>query len=254
MNIRLFIACISLVFGSTDLMSQDRNQDLSFWTWFQVNRDLGKHTYGSLQYQVRLNNNMSAFQANNFYCIYGYNLNKRTNLEGLYQINTNRERTNHTLYLGLTRQFKVTDHFSIYTRTAVQHGRNLVGFESVTNQPTYDWRNRFRVKYKFNKTIALACSAEPTMRYSLAQGMVLDKIRFASQFSFNYNKYQSITLFYMFQPDVISFKQPMTNYILGATYQLELPKKFKKYKKILKPNLDLQFKEKMEESNSQDLF
>lgn len=249
----LFILLNGIVAKASEIEAE-RPTDLSLWTWFQVYKDLGENSYMSVQYQLRKNNNMSTFQANNFYFIYGYNLTKRASIETLYQVNTNHTRSVHTLYLGLTRQFKINKRVSLYGRTAIQHSRNYAGIYQSNDALMYDWRNRLRVKFKFNKSLSYALSAEPTIRFSPAYGLFVDKIRFTNQLSFNYNKYQSVTLFYIYQPDFVTYFKPKTSYVLGITYQLNLPNSFKKYKKILKPNFNFNFKEDFEDTRTKDLF
>jgi hypothetical protein len=211
-------------------------QDLAGWGWVQVYKTLDSNKYVSAQYELRLDNNCSTFQSSNFYFVGGINLNKNLNIEALYQFNSNYYKNLNTLYAGITYRIKLNKRFSCYVRTAYQFNQNhLFNAEYKTN-PYSEWRNRVRLKYKLNKRISLTFSAEPTIHLNLIQHLTyLDKIRFVGQVSWQYNKYSSFTPFYMVQPQIQALKgTPGVNYMIGLTYQINLPKKWKKFDSIFK--------------------
>jgi hypothetical protein len=211
-------------------------QDLSAWGWFQLYKNIDSANYVSVQFELRKNNNCSTFQSNNFYFLGGVNLNKNLNFEAIYQLNTNYSRDISTLYAGLTYRVKMNKKFSWYFRTALQHNQNHLLNPDFYNQAYNEWRNRARLKFKASKNIDLSLSAEPTIHFNVLQHRTyLDKIRFVAQVSDELNKYSSITLFYIVQPDIVSFgNSPGINYMIGATYKITLPNKWKKMDNIFK--------------------
>ena len=214
----------------------NRPQDLNGWGWVQVYKTIDTTKYVSLQYQVRFNNNLSTFQSNNFYFVGGINPTKNLNIEALYQLNTNHFKDLNTFYAGITYRIKVNKKISFYVRTAYQYNQNHLFNSDFITHPYSEWRNRIRLKYRVNKRTNLAFSAEPTLHFNLIQRLTyLDKIRFVSQATYQVNKYSSITAFYMIQPQIQAYKGiPGTNYMMGLTYQINLPNKLKKFDNIFK--------------------
>ena len=99
----LLVLCLSYV---VDVNAQ-RTKDFSVWTWNQFYYHFDKSHYASFQYQSRFNENASLFDCANLYFVYGYNPDKKSNLEFLYQLKTDNRRDLHTLYVGYTRKIKV---------------------------------------------------------------------------------------------------------------------------------------------------
>ena len=60
-------------------------------------------------------------------------------------------------------------------------------------------------------------------------------MRYVTQLNMHYNKYQSINLFYLYEPDIVKFGQKNKDYVLGITYQVKLPDKYKNYKNMFEP-------------------
>ena len=52
-----------------------------------------------------------------------------------------------------------------------------------------------------------------------------------------YNKYNSFTQFYSYQPDFYSFSVPKTSYVLGLSYEIGIRGKLNSFKKFIKPVL-----------------
>ncbi|MEI6312050.1 MAG: DUF2490 domain-containing protein [Bacteroidota bacterium] len=233
------IYIILLLVATSPVLAQcRRTNDLSWWTWFQVYKDINKKSYVSFQYQLRLNDNMSHYDSNNFYFQLGVNPYKNINLELLYQLNTDYHRDLHTFYLGLTYKVKVK-RFSFFFRTAFQHTRDFFTGENRYDQPINEWRNRIKATYSISKNFELSLSAEPTTNLFNHQRIYIEKVRTVAQLTFNYNKYQALNLFYMYQPDIYTTSTLSNKFVLGITYQVNLPSKLKKYKKIFDFNKDL---------------
>ncbi|MFM7015192.1 MAG: DUF2490 domain-containing protein [Bacteroidota bacterium] len=223
---------------SSPLFAQ-RITDFSLWTWNQVYYHIDKSHYASFQYQSRFNENASQFDCANLYFIYGYNPNKKSNLEFLYQLKTDNRKDLHTLYLGYTRKIKVRS-INLYARIAFQHNRNFFSMNEFYDQSYNELRFRIRAKYDFNKVFSMSLSAEPTFVLSRSESPYIDKLRYVWQTSMQYNKFNAFTLFYIYQPDIYTFSAPETNYVLGIAYEISLRGKVKSVKKFIKPDIKLE--------------
>lgn len=219
--------------------AQRKDNDFSAWYWLQMSKDIGKQHYVSLQFQSRFDNNASFFDANNFYFMFGTNALKYVNVEALYQLRSNYKEDNHTLYLGVTRKFSIKN-VDIYFRTAYQHTRNYFSGDYIADHPVHEWRNRLRIRYKLNTSFNLAFSAEPTIHF-WNRPPYLDKVRYMALAEMRYNKYQSVSLFYIYQPNVYDISGLNADFIGGITYQVFLPKRLKKIKHFFRPKIDTDF-------------
>lgn len=247
-KIILLIAMSSITLCASS--QQHYRKDLSLWSWFALYKNFGEKTYSSIQYQLRLDNNISRFNSNNFYFLLGFNPRKRWNFEALYQMNTNHFRDLHTFYGGITYRLKFKK-TSIFFRTAFQHNRNHFSGTYAEDHPYNEWRNRIRVKYAFNKVFEAAVSFEPTLFLSTSSKSYFEKVRFTSQFITNINKYQNIRLFFMVQPSYDYSTITKLSNMLGLTYQITLPDKMKHYDKLFDPSMKIK-KGKQEEEKKLD--
>ena len=210
--------------------------DFSLWTSTQLYYYFNKANYVSFQYQNRYNENVTQFDNTNLYFIYGHNFNKKNNVEVYYRLRTNYNEDVHTFFGGYNRKFKLK-YFNLYGRVALQHNRNYFTSNEVYDQSVTRARFRLRAKYEINKVFATTISAEPALDLNGPESPNIDRIRYAAQFIMQYNKYQSLTLFYFYQPDIHSFSVPKVNYVLGINYEIILPSKSKSYKKLFKPDM-----------------
>ena len=233
------ILVLTTIFVGISLMGfAQRSSDFSLWTSTQLYYYFNKSNYASFQYQNRFNENASQYDNSNLYFIYGHNFNKKNNVEVYYRLQTNYEEDVHTLFWGFNRKIKLK-YFNLYGRLALQHNRNYFSFNESFDRSSTELRTRLRVKYDINKIFSATLSAEPTVELKGPESPYIDKIRYVAQLSMQYNKYQSVTLFYFYQPDIYSFSVPEANYVLGVNYEIILPGKGKAYKKLFKPDLKL---------------
>ncbi len=220
------------IFLSTMVVAQKESKnDLFFWNWYQINYKVTKKDYVSFQFQNRLKENMSTFNKNNFYFIAGRNINKKINIEALYQLTTNYTNDNHTFYVGLTYKHKIND-LKIHFRSSVQHIRNYFTGNYKIDKPFFEWRNRLRIFYPLSNSFSVSLSTEPYIKFEAIHQPYFSRIRNVAQFSYDLNRYQSVSLFYLYEPEIITFSSPKNDYVLGFTYQLMLPRKWKKMKKV----------------------
>ncbi len=232
---RILFLVIAFILSSFLGLAQ-RPSDFSLWTSTQLYYYFNKSNYASFQYQNRFNENASQFDNSNFYFIYGHNFNKKNNVEAYYRLQTNYTKDVHTLFCGYNRKIKLK-YFNLYGRIALQHNRNYFSFNESYDRSFTEARFRVRAKYDINKVFSTTISAEPRVDLNRADKPYLDNIRYVAQLIMQYNKYQSLALFYIYQPDIHSISIPEANYVLGINYEIILPGKSKSYKKLFKPDM-----------------
>lgn len=247
------IKLIVLAFFTLPCFGQlSEKKDFSAWGWIQLEKQTVKNQYITAQYQIRYSNNATVFDRSNFYLGYGFNYLKNFNTEVLYQYNSNYKVDQNTFYFGTSYKFKLFKNTSCFIRTAVQHTQNYFTGDYQADEPITEWRNRLRISYAINKAYSATISAEPYLAFDYMHSGYLSRVRYVSQLNLKYNKYQNFSLFYMIQPDEVTFKTPKIEYVLGLTYSIKLPNKWKDFKKFYYPKF-LEYKDK-QESDTKDSF
>ncbi len=226
----VFLICIFFCTLQSHAQS-DVAHDLFFWNWYQFSYKLSKKDYVSFQFQNRLKENMSLFNKNNFYFDVGRNFNKNISAEVLYQLTTNYNIDNHTFYAGLTFKRRM-DQFKIHYRTSVQHIRNYFTGDYKTDKPFFEWRNRVRIIFPLLHTMTASLSAEPYIKFEAIHKPYLSRIRNVAQLSYNLNRYHAISFFYLYEPEIITYSKRKDDYVIGITYSLSIPRKWKNIQKI----------------------
>lgn len=240
-SVLLILCCIS-----STIHSQNKNkQDFALWGWLQVEKKFSKKQYVEFQYQSRFSENVSQFSRSNIYFIYGKDIRKNLNFELLYQLNTNHKNDQHTFYFGFTYKQSLSYRSFATFRTAVQNTHNYFTGDYHADKPYTEWRNRIRLVYRVSSPVQFALSAEPYILFKATESPYISRIRYVAQGTYKFSKYQSCSLFYLVQPDIIS-TSPDINYVIGLTYHLTLPNKWSNFKKVFKP------REKEDDSGSDD--
>lgn len=235
MRYKLTLILILFYTVSSALNKTGQTNDFFFWNWYQLDYKISKSDYASFQFQYRLNENASQFNKSNFYFIYGKNLNKKWNAEILYQLTTSYRADNHTFYLGLTYKTKMQQ-LKINYRSSIQHIRNYFSGDFKEDSPYTEWRNRVRFSYPISNSFSASISFEPYMKFTSNHPLHLSRIRNVAQLSYDLNKYQSVSVFYLYEPEIFDFSTPKNDYVLGLTYQIAIPRKWKKFKNIFELN------------------
>lgn len=212
-----------------------RLNDFAVWANFQIQKNTFKNQYFAFQYRGRFDHNASAFDQSNFYFIYGFNWAKNWNSEVLYQFTTSKTQDRHKFYLSLSYKVKLIKNLYLELRTAAQHKQNFFSGDKTADKPITDWRNRLKLSYTFQNNYVFSVSAEPYLTFTGSHPVYFSKMRAVAQFSLKYNKYNTLSLYYLAMPDLVSFSHPKTDHILGITYSIKLPDKRKEYKKFFKP-------------------
>ncbi|MCS6935044.1 MAG: DUF2490 domain-containing protein [Chitinophagales bacterium] len=211
-------------------------QNRQLWLWWRFSKQLPKNFTVGAQYQLRLGHNMSTFIGQNFYGTVGYRFNKYLSSQFTYQFFTSHRRDNHTFFVSLTARYRVRK-FTFLYRTAYQrvqpyfHNRYEPGIE-----PINEWRNRITLRYRINSKFDVYGFCEPFLNFNPvrnAQGRFVSKIRNSVGIDWHFYRYNTLTLFYIFQPEFFA-RRPQHQHVLGAIYEFELPRK-PKWKKFFHP-------------------
>lgn len=212
--------------------SYTRPRDFSAWYSTEVEKSTFKDQYVAIQLQLRYDNNATTFDRTNLTFTYGYDWTKNFNLEAAYRMNFNYDADQQTFYLGAARKFRINSRMSLYFRTALQHTRNHFTGDFEIDQPITQWRNRLRLNYRFDVRYSMALSAEPYLLHDGVHQLYVSRIRYQSQFSMRLNKYNSLTVFYLLQPDVVDYGINGTSNVAGITYSIDVPGKLSNFSRI----------------------
>lgn len=228
----LFVTCVIKGYGQEQAPSQNRQ----LWLWFQFTKQLPKKFTIGFQYQLRLGNNMTRFTGENFYANLGYKVNKYLSAGFTYQYFTSNKVDNHTFFFNLTAKYRYR-RFTVGVRTAYQYVTEYFANRyEKGHEPVNEWRNRLFLKYAVNRDWTIYAYSEPYLffdpKYN-ARGIYVDKIRNLIGVDWQVYKYNTIGLFYYFQPEFTG-KRPEYQHVIGLVYDLDLPKKVN-WKKFFHP-------------------
>jgi hypothetical protein len=220
---------ISFLLALYILQAQEEVQDIQFWSSVQFNVDLPKRFSASVQYQIRLDNNISSIKGSYLSVGVGYEIIKKYlsgEVDYRYVASTKNDR--HRFGFGLTGKYK-TGKVGFSNRLLYQreHEYFNAAYEGG-HEPTNYLRNRFQVKVDLPKRFDVYASIEPFVRFSNKFNDV-DRIRTITGVDWEFVKNHSFSLFYLFQADV-NVKNPGMGHVFGLNYEWNIPK-FKKKKK-----------------------
>lgn len=211
----------------TNSTNAAENSD-QLWLQFQISKELKKNFTIGLQYRLRLENQFSQFRGNSVYGIVGYKINKYLATQVVYQFYTTPRKNEHTFFASMTGDYRYKD-FKITLRTAYQRTHEYFNKTyEPGHEPVNQWRNRLLLRYDVHKDWNIYVSAEPYLKFD-ASRIFLEKVRASTGINWHFYKYSTVNLFYIYQPKFAS-KRPENEHILGLSFEVDLPKKFKKKK------------------------
>lgn len=225
-----------------------RSGDFSIWNWYQLKYPISKTMYTNVQYQYRIGNNASQFDKSNFYVTLGRNFSKHINAEILYQFTTSSRTDQHTFYAGATYKKKLRP-FTLYYRMSLQEVRKYFTGRPKIDDAYVEFRNRLRVTYPMGSKLDLSLSAEPYLYLKAGQAPSFSRIRNVLMANYSVNRYQSVSVFYLVEPSLGPGPKE-DDYVLGLTYQISLPRKWSKMKKIFKAEK----RKEIDPNDRRDLF
>lgn len=219
-----------LFFAALLVHAQEEVQDVQFWTSVQLNMDLPRRFSANVQYQLRLDNNVTSVKGSYFSAGVGYEIIKKyLSAEVDYRYVTSTQNDRHRFGFGLTGKYKLgkvgLSNRLVYQR---EHEYFNARYESG-HEPTNYLRNRFQVKVDLPKRFDVYASMEPFIRFSNKLNNV-DRVRTIAGVDWEFVKNHRFSLFYLFQADV-NVKRPGMGHAFGLNYEWDIPKFGKKKKK-----------------------
>ncbi|MEN9522256.1 MAG: hypothetical protein RL065_633, partial [Bacteroidota bacterium] len=216
----------------TKASSAQRFNDNEMWLWIQGNKGITKKLSIGLQYQMRLDNNLSTFKWSYYYLNLDYKLTSKINSQFVYQFGDSYSKYLHSFFFALSTRKKIKK-FAIGYRTAFQHEQNSMLYQyqrEMKSEPVNEWRNRITCKYILNSKSKVYIFSEPYIDFETA-GVRVSKIRNSIGFEYEFFKNHFINPFFLYQPDVDVMGQPSIEKVLGITYEFDFPYKKHKHKK-----------------------
>ncbi|MFM2224245.1 MAG: hypothetical protein RJA07_447 [Bacteroidota bacterium] len=213
--------------------------DNEMWLWVQGNKGLNKKLSIGLQYQMRLDNNLSTFKWSYYYLNVDYKLSKKINSQFVFQYGDSYDKILYSYFVALSSKKRIGK-FAIAYRTAFQHEQNSMLYQysrEMRSEPVNEWRNRITLKYTLHSKIKMYAFSEPYIDFETA-GIRVSKIRNSIGLEYEFLANNFINPFFLYQPDIIVMGRPIVEKVLGITYEFDLPYKKHKHKKHKKKDDD----------------
>lgn len=223
-------------------------RDFSSWYWLQLKYKLSKKTNLQFQCQYRMNHNATEFDKTNLFLSVDRRLAKGLTGELLYQFSTDHHADQHTLYGGLTYKLKLV-FFDVFVRTALQHKRDYFSGIYALDKPYTEWRNRIRLSVPVGASWSFSASTEPYFLMSPVKHQ-FSRIRNVFMTTWDVNNFQSLSLFYLIEPELNPARVRHTDYVAGLTLQIKVPRKKKEFKHFF----DYHKSEKEKDKDRKDSF
>jgi hypothetical protein len=224
-------------------MAQAPRQDGGLWAGVQISKDLPRNFSIGGQYQIRLNRNFGNINWHYFYGNVGYRFNKYLAAGLVYRYGTSTRIDRHAFAVTLTARYKAKDWMVAY-RTAYQRKQPYFNRSYEPGlEPQNLWRHRFLVQYSINKRWDIYAFTELFFRFT-NQRNYLQRLRNSIGVDWEFYKYNTITVAYIFQPEIFE-PRPRWSHILGITYQFDIPRKMK-WKKYFSGGKSNKSKDKQE--------
>jgi len=220
---------VVLILIASSSFGQTTDNDFSTWYWIQAKYKVNKRINLNFQFQSRLNHNSTDFDKSNLFFSGEYKLNKTFSAEILTQYTTNYSDNQYTLYGGITyrHDFKFVQ---FYYRTSIQSKRDHFTSDFNYDNPYSEWRNRIRFSFPLKKDWLLSLSTEPYLNIQRYTPFYFSRIRNIVQVSYDLNDFQNIAVFYLVEPTLNKAYSTSNNFVLGITYQFQIPQKKKEFK------------------------
>ncbi len=223
------------------------------WLWTQVNKPLNKKLSIGVQYQIRLDNNLSSFKWSYYYFNVDFKVNKWLSTQAVLQFGDSYSKNLYSSFLAASTGKKFGK-FGLSYRTAFQHEHNFLIYEysDLTKSILVnEWRNRLTLKYALSHKIKLYAFSEPYIDFEVA-GSRLSKVRNSVGVEYEFINNNFINPFILYQPDMQVTGRPVLERVLGFTYEYEFPYHHRK-KQYSIDGTELK-DAPIEEKNKQEIF
>jgi len=196
--------------------------DFQTWTSVNIGYSLNKKNDFNLEQSFRTMQNVNNWSTVFTELSYSYKINKHFSVGGAYRFSFKNRLdyylTAHRISFNIKAKKKISDFYLNY--------RFLLQAEYLGINQRYDWvipksynRHQFKLKYKLSKKI------RPYIAYELYLAidetfLQLGKYRLTGGTTYNFNKKNSINIFYRYQR--VNFLETFNTYILGISYKYNL--------------------------------
>jgi hypothetical protein len=232
--------------------SAQRFKDNEIWCWVQGNKEITKKLGVGLQYQMRLDNNLSTFKWSYYYLNVDYKLSKKINSQFVFQYGDSYDKKLYSFFVALSTRKKINQ-FAIGYRTAYQHEQNSLLYQYsriMKSTPINEWRNRITCKYSLNNKLKVYAFTEPYIDFETA-GIRISKVRNSIGLEYQFIKNNFINPFFLYQPDITVDARPVLERVLGFTYEFQIPYQSKKHKNKKNKN---EYYDDDKSNNNNDVF
>lgn len=209
-----YLQIISLLFVSLATFAQKSEVDFQTRQGIGLNLDLPKGWEVSGEFRTRFNENSSNYRGSYIYLGGEKKINKYISAGVGYRLGmVNGEQFNR-LSANIEGKYKINKFTFSLRETYQSQKQTFVGDDEGTAENYL--RSRFGVKYAFTKKLDFSVSTEPFMHKN--DGVFeTDFWRNRANISYEYLKNKSVSLYYIWQPDV-NKKYPDTKNILGINF------------------------------------
>lgn len=209
--------------GLTRVKAQ--NTDVKLRLSAKVEKEISKKLSGSLEYEHRLDQNLSTFDKAFLEPSVSYDLNKSMKVGAVYRIildqNKVREQGMEQRVAAYVRYSLEYDDFEFQVKTALQYG-----FDDLTNSSfSYDQklisRTSLEVQYNwFGSKFTPFASAELFYHINDPKGGIINQTRMKAGTAYKISKSSKVQVYYLFENE-FNVAYPVDAHILGASYSFK---------------------------------
>jgi len=217
-----WILILFISFISIKVTSQTYQPTWESWTSVELKKDFKKGFSADAQYQIRFDHDISTFKASYLSAGLYYKLNKYVSFLLGYRFATNIYTDQHRFSGGINLKYGVKK-WDFELRLVYQNDRaNFNKHFLDYHKPDQIIRARFTISKTFKKHYEVYASCEPFLFVS-NKVTEITRVRSMVGFKYNFKKYHSIDIAYLFQPD-INKNRPLWTNAINIGYQFKLPK------------------------------
>lgn len=225
----IFITSI-ILFIWGDISAQQK--DFGIWTQVTLSYELNKKCNLGLSEELRIMENVSEIQTQNFEPFFTYKIIKNTTLGIAYRWSSKRrvddsyfQRHRYITYLKYKLDFSKKWNSSI--RLQFQNQYSDIGRSADWRQGAPMLRCKLQPSFQYNKKNSFSVSTE--LIYALQEPRPLSAVRYALSWDHEIKKNQKISLGYMLEQEY-NKSNPYLSSVINIGYEIELNKYFKKKK------------------------
>lgn len=211
------ISYILFLFVITQLNCFAQVNDAGLWLTLSAEKKVSQKFSIQLTECLRLNENFSELGTSYTEIGANYKIVKGLSIGGAYRFSQKRRvddfySQRHRYNIDLGYKLKVKN-ISLQFRERFQSQYKDIGRSETGLVPSNYFRSKLTVKYDLNKKYTPFISAE--LFYNI--GNAIDNMRYRAGFDYEFNKYSTLSLYYMIDKEM-NVKNPWTSYVIGLSY------------------------------------